>query len=136
VSDFAFCAFCWWLNQNARQKTLEPLRDALQRTYDGLSALDSESAEADSDLLDALADPALDAKGRCVRFVRPSWHQIVVMVFACLGGFFAGVRVQEFSGEPMRYEEWPLVGLMVAAIFTFVSSCVRRSGKDELRDER
>lgn len=135
VGYFVFCAFLWWLNQYARQKTLEPLRDALQRTYNGLSALDSESAEAESGLLDALADPALDPKWRCVRFVRPSWHQIVVMVFACLGGFFAGVRVQEFSGEPMRYEEWPLVGLMVAALFALGSTCVRRSGKDGMGHE-
>jgi hypothetical protein len=147
LADFAFCAFLWWLNQSARKKTLEPLRDALQRTYDGLSALDhvgesvSDSCRsgdrpayvnADTDLLDALADPALDQKCRpWVRFVRPSWRQIVLMVFAGMGGFFAGTLIQRLSGEPMRYEEWPLLGLIVAGICAVVSSCVRRTGKDE-----
>jgi hypothetical protein len=29
VGYFVFCALVWWLNQNARKKTLEPLHDAL-----------------------------------------------------------------------------------------------------------
>ena len=131
VGYFVFCIFVWWLNRYARKATLEPLRDAMQRTYEGLSALDSESAAADSNLVDVLANPALDAKSRYFRFVRPSWHQIVIVVFACMGGVFAGVLVQQYSGEPMRYEEWPLLGLMVAAVFALASSCVRRIGKDE-----
>lgn len=132
LADFAFCAFLWRVNQTARRKTLEPLRDAMQRTYNGLCALDAESADAAGDLLHALADPALDQKCRpWVRFIRPPWHQIVLMLLASMGGFFTGVLIQKLSGEPMRYEEWPLLGLMVAAIFAVVSSCVRRTVKDE-----
>jgi hypothetical protein len=132
VGYFVFCAFVWWLNQNARKKTLEPLRDAMQRTYDGLSALDSESAASDSDLVEVLTNPALDAKcQRFVRFVRPSWHQLVIVVFACMGGFLGGVLIQQYSSERMRYEEWPLLGLIVVGTFALVISCVRRIGKDE-----
>jgi hypothetical protein len=136
VSDFVFCAFCWWLNQNARKKSLEPLRNALQRTCDGLSALDSESAGAKDELRDVLVNPALDAQcRRYVRFVRPAWHQIVVAVFACLGGVFAGVLIQQYFGQPLRFEEWPLVGLLVAAVVAVGSTCVRRIGKEESRDQ-
>lgn len=131
IFNTVLCGFIWWLNQYGRKATFEPLRDAMQQTYDGLSALDSESAAADSDLLGVLTNPALDAKCRFVRFVRPSWHQIVVVVFACMGGFFAGVLIQDYTGEPMRYEEWPLLGLMVAGVLAVGSTCVRRNGSDE-----
>jgi hypothetical protein len=131
VGYFVLCTFIWWLNQYGRRRTLEPLRDAMQRTYDGLSGMDSEPAAADSDLVDVLANPALDAGCQPVRFVRPTGHQIMLVLFACLGGVAAGMLVQSYSGAPMRFEEWPLVGLMVAGMIAFGSLCVRRIRKDD-----
>ena len=131
VGYFIFCAFVWWLNQTARKKTLEPLRDAMQRTYDSLTALDSGSPVHDGELVDALTNPALDADCRGLRFVRPSWRQLVVIVFACIAGVFAGVLIQLRVGAPMRYGEWPLLGLMVAAVLAIGSFCLRRKGADE-----
>lgn len=131
VGSFVLFTLIWFLNQHGRRNMFEPLRDAMQRTYNGLSEMDSESAAAESDLVEVLANPTLDNNGRLVRFVKPSWHQIVVLVFACLGGFLGGVQIQEYSGEPMRYEEWPLMGLMLAAGFAIGSTCVRRGGDQE-----
>lgn len=128
---FVFCAYIWRLNQKARRNTLQPLRDALQQTYDGLSKLDSQTP-SDSELVNALSDPALnDTCRRSVQFVRASKAQLLVIFLACMGGFLAGMLIQHYSGEPMRFEEWPLGGLMVAALFAVVSTCVRRTHKDE-----
>ena len=127
VVYFLFCTFIWWLNQRGRKTTLEPLRDAMQQTYDGLSAQESESDEAESQLLDVLTNPALDGKWRFVRLVWPSWHQVVVVVFACLGGVYSGLQIQHYLDAPKRFEEWPLAGLMVAGVLALGSACIRRN---------
>ena len=128
---FVFCAYLWWLNQKARKKTLEPLRDALQQTYDGLVSMEAESGGPPGDLAEVLKDSALDMKcRRSFRLVRPSWHHVVVIAFAGLGGLLVGMQIQSWLGQPRRYEEWPLLGLMVAALIAVSSACVRR-----IRDE-
>jgi hypothetical protein len=130
VGYFIFCVFVWWLNQRARRKTLEPLRDAMQQTYSALVSLDSEAAAADTGLLDALANPALDATCRVVRFVRPSRLQIAILTEAGIGGAIAGGFVQYYSGATVRLEEGPLAGLIAALMLAYGILCVRRTGND------
>ncbi len=135
VVYLVFCIWIWRLNQKARRKTLEPLRDAMRQTYDGLSNLDSEGSIVENDLGEALRNPALDEACRpTFRLLRPSWHRIVVIVLACIGGFATGVVIQQNSGEPMRFEEWPLLGLLGAATIAYTSLCVRLNGEDQSID--
>ena len=127
---FVLCTFIWWFNQYGRRKTFEPLRDAMQQTLQGLSEMESDAAAPDPGLVEALTDAKLDSTFP-FRLVWPAWHQGVVIAFAGLGGFLGGMQIQEISGEPMRYEEWPLMGLMLAAGFAIGSTCVRRGGSTE-----
>jgi len=131
VGYLIFCVFVWWLNQYARRTTLEPLRNAMQRTYDSLAAMDSGAPDPDADLVSALADPALDRKcgvGNW-RLVRPSWFQVIVIILATLGGAYCGLRYPIHDMGPEFFQA--VVGAIIAFEIALVCTILRRRSQKE-----
>jgi hypothetical protein len=121
----------WRLNQTSRTSTLEPLRDALQRTYNSL-ATESDSTEPESELISALTSADLVHKGWIgrVRYVKPSMFQVATIILATLGGAFLGAWFPIPGMGPRTFQS--LIGAVLGFEITFFGFVVRlRSKKEE-----
>ena len=107
-------AFVWWMSQKTGKKLFEPLRDAMQRTYDSLTAMESDSAEPNADLMSPLADPALDIIGGTPNWdlVKPSWREAIVITLSTLGGAYCGLRYPIDDMGPELFQA--VIGAIVA----------------------
>jgi hypothetical protein len=122
--------FIWRLNQTARRTTLEPLRDALQRTYNSLAS-DSDSSEPESELISALTRADLTCKGGLgnIRYLKPSKLQLATIILATVGGGFCGYWYPLPGMGPRPFQS--MIGAILGFEITFFGFCVRFRSKKE-----
>lgn len=115
VGYLAINALVWWLGRNAGMKLYVPLRDALQSTYDSLTAMEFDTGELDSGPLSALADPTLDVVVGTPNWsiLKPSWLEAIAVVVLALGGAYCGLRHPIDGAGPVPFQS------MIAAIIGF-----------------
>jgi hypothetical protein len=134
---FAFVLYrsIWRLNQRVRVATLEPLRDALQRTYNSLAA-DADSAEPEAELVSALTRADLvDREGWLgrIRYRKPSKLQLATIVVVTMAGALGGLwfPIPELGSRGFQ----SMIGGIIGFEITFFGFCVRLKLKDDVTDK-
>lgn len=133
---FAFVLywFIWRLNQKVRMATLEPLRDALKRTYDSLES-DADGGDPQAEVLSALAKADLIYRegwlGR-IKYQKPSKLKVATIILATVGGGL-GLAFYPLPGMgPVFFQA--LVGAVLGFEITFFGFVVRLRPKEEQRE--
>lgn len=131
VGYLIVCLFLWRVNQKARRKNLEPLRDAMQRTYDSLVAMDAGGAQPEGDIVAVLADPQLDCQPGVGdwKFVKPGRNQVLVIVGAALVAMLPPLFWTNPDVGPAALQS--AMSAIGAASIAWAATCVRRRDRKE-----